>query len=558
MTKRSYLLFIAVFLLSIYCVGIVQAVVELKRGETVQFLDIFEDTFVAPYKRRTEIADLLGRLRTRLDTVEIRFNQLRRQVGEATAAARDTSGEARVEEPDYYEAERAAEEALFAAQDIRKRVVEINRHISLDTTRTEVLQVDSLVAELDELFNETANEEDVATLLELHGNVRADLERLARSNPPPGITEVPAMALEHFIRYTWMNRRYLRAYEGEIEETSVFANTLRPPMQFVRYALLHDLGEKGVLGRKGWFFYKPGFDYLVRPYMLDPRAMVVDYNDVALVDNPVAAITTFEKQLNDRGIELLVVIVPGKPTVYPDLITPNVPAEQSCKLTHSLRAMEDLREAGIEVVDLFEPFAEERARDTIAGDSMYLAKDTHWKARGVKLAAREVARRIREYSWYTDGTTEYRIDTVTVARHGDVGTMTTLPDFSIRELQMSFAAESTTCYRVYGVKRDEEGNIIAQIPYRDEYIRSEILVLGDSFSRIYQTDAPRSAGWISHLARELSQPLASIVNDGGASTLVRQTLARKQNVLRNKKLVVWEFVERDFRYGAEGWKDVDL
>jgi hypothetical protein len=83
-------------------------------------------------------------------------------------------------------------------------------------------------------------------------------------------------------------------------------------------------------------------------------------------------------------------------------------------------------------------------------------------------------------------------------------------------------------------------------------------VLGDSFSRIYQTDAPRSAGWISHLARELSQPLASIVNDGGASTLVRQTLARKQNVLRNKKLVVWEFVERDFRYGAEGWKEVDL
>jgi hypothetical protein len=53
-------------------------------------------------------------------------------------------------------------------------------------------------------------------------------------------------------------------------------------------------------------------------------------------------------------------------------------------------------------------------------------------------------------------------------------------------------------------------------------------------------------------------PLASIVSDGGASTLVRQTLARKKGVLRGKKLVVWEFIERDFRYGAEGWKDVEL
>jgi hypothetical protein len=83
-------------------------------------------------------------------------------------------------------------------------------------------------------------------------------------------------------------------------------------------------------------------------------------------------------------------------------------------------------------------------------------------------------------------------------------------------------------------------------------------VLGDSFSRIYQTDEPRSAGWISHLAKELGQPLASIVNDGGASTLVRKTLERKSSVLRGKKLVIWEIVERDFRYGADGWKNVKL
>ena len=51
---------------------------------------------------------------------------------------------------------------------------------------------------------------------------------------------------------------------------------------------------------------------------------------------------------------------------------------------------------------------------------------------------------------------------------------------------------------------------------------SEVLILGDSFLRIYEQDEPGAAGFIAHLARELGQPLTSIVNDGGGSTLVRQ------------------------------------
>jgi hypothetical protein len=56
----------------------------------------------------------------------------------------------------------------------------------------------------------------------------------------------------------------------------------------------------------------------------------------------------------------------------------------------------------------------------------------------------------------------------------------------------------------------------------------------------------------------LGRPLASIVNDGGASTLVRQELHRRPALLANKKVVVWEFVERDLRLGTEGWAKVPL
>jgi len=85
-----------------------------------------------------------------------------------------------------------------------------------------------------------------------------------------------------------------------------------------------------------------------------------------------------------------------------------------------------------------------------------------------------------------------------------------------------------------------------------------VLVLGDSFLRIYERDAPGGAGFVPHLARQLGRPVAGIINDGGASTLVRQELFRRPRLLARAKVVVWEFVERDIRLGTEGWQNVPL
>ena len=94
-------------------------------------------------------------------------------------------------------------------------------------------------------------------------------------------------------------------------------------------------------------------------------------------------------------------------------------------------------------------------------------------------------------------------------------------------------------------------------PYVDDP-NSPVLVLGDSFLRIYERDEPGSGGFIAHLAHNLGFGLTSVVNDGGASTLVRQQLARKPALLKGKKVVVWEFVERDIRFGTEGWQVIPL
>jgi len=94
-------------------------------------------------------------------------------------------------------------------------------------------------------------------------------------------------------------------------------------------------------------------------------------------------------------------------------------------------------------------------------------------------------------------------------------------------------------------------------PYADDP-NSPVLVLGDSFLRIFERDEPGSGGFVAHLASNLGFGLSSIVSDGGASTLVRQQLARRPALLRGKTVVVWEFVERDFRFGTEGWQRVPL
>jgi hypothetical protein len=162
----------------------------------------------------------------------------------------------------------------------------------------------------------------------------------------------------------------------------------------------------------------------------------------------------------------------------------------------------------------------------------------------VALTARTVARRLGELGWVQPGAVEYRDNAMPVERLGDIVRMLQAP-----YLERRAAPERVPCVRV--VRSDT-----AQ-PYQDD-MNSGILVLGDSFLRIYEQDEPGSAGLTAHLAKELKQPLTSLVSDGGASTLVRQELHRRPALLKNKRVVVWEFVERDIRLGTEGWQPVPL
>ena len=139
----------------------------------------------------------------------------------------------------------------------------------------------------------------------------------------------------------------------------------------------------------------------------------------------------------------------------------------------------------------------------------------------MQVAVKAVTRHILGHGWIEMGAVDYDARPAPVERIGDLIRLLHVP-----RLERATAPERLACEQV--VRRDT-GRLYQDAP------DARILVLGDSFLRIYEQDEPRSAGFIAHLARELKQPLASIVNDGGASTLVRQDLTRRPRLLAEQE-----------------------
>jgi hypothetical protein len=344
----------------------------------------------------------------------------------------------------------------------------------------------------------------------------------------------PPRALDIFFQPP--TARNLHEYEHDLEKTSLVVKQLRPRMQYLQWRFLADAGEKAVVGRGGWLFYGPSVRYMVeRP----TGAGEGESSD------PLAAIRSFRDQLQARGIRLLVVPVPNKESVYPGMLARRAEDAGVVVCEPTRRLLDRLEQSGIDHVDLFEVFRRARQAESRSDPGrLYLAQDSHWSPEGARVAAVAVARRVLAGGTIHRGDRAYLERPVTVRRHGDLVEMLQVP-----QIERALEPETLTCRQV--VRSD------AGTPYRDAP-ESPVLILGDSFLRIYERDEPGAAGFIAHLARELGQPMTSIVNDGGASTMVRQELARRPTLLTNKRLVIWEFAEREIRFGTGGWQIVPL
>lgn len=567
--NKKYIIPVVIFSILLLLPFGVQAVADLRGEKRFQPFDIFKDVVYTPIVREKKVA-------AAADSLDVKWRAAR----ESIAAGAEVAD--------------ALEPVVSSLSDLEAAVLSVNTYAELDTSEARFKSLklaDTLLSKL---------EDEPESFPQADSCIKALVADLGHVSLWRAFLDV-----KHYGVWT---SRYLRAFENKIDDESAIVLALRPKYQLAVWNLFSDPGEKVVLGAAGncigagcgrdtaaasdrWLFYRQDVEFLVQPSPLDVRS--------AKLDNPVKAIEKFRDQLKAKGVELLVVITPGKPSIYTERLTGRnsrvAGAENAVGFqSHGKKILDSLTRAGFNTVDLYTPLLAAKSRDAAEG-ALYLNDDTHWTPRGAELAAAEIAKKVREM--VDAGTVKFRgkddvryIASDSVAdRMGDVGEMSGLNKFgvfkvqkvtghvvsqqNIKERTEKLPVDSTCVEAAKSACKKNDSCFTAQsalcerdtvlfdttiTPFKDDFRKSEILILGDSFSRIYQTDSPVNAGWIAHFAKNVNRPVASIVSDGGASTLVREKLARKASVLKGKKLLIWEFVERDLRFGAEGWKDVEF
>ena len=492
--KKLYILFVVVFAIMLLLPFSVQTVADLRGEKRFVSLDIFKDIVYTPFVRESRMVESSAKL------------------NDAWFAARESiAGGGEVGE--------SLEGVVSALSDLEAVALSVNGYAELDTAESDyklLKLADTLVAAL---------EDEPETFKTVDSTLKAVVAEFGHFSVWRALC-----GIKHYGVWT---SRYLRAFENKVEDENALVLAFRPKYQLAVWNVFNDPGEKVVLGagEGRWLFYRQDVEFLVQPSPLDVRS--------AKLDNPIQAILKFRDQLKAKGVELLVVITPGKPSIYPERLT----GIDGLKLAgHGKAILDSLTKLGLNTVDLYTPLLSAKADDAKLG-ALYLDDDTHWTPRGAELAAGEIAKKVNamvDAGQVNIGepSMDYVVSDSLADRMGDIGEMSGLNKFNV------FKAQQVT------------GHVVS--PFKDDFRKSKILILGDSFSRIYQTDSPVNAGWIAHFAKNISRPVSSIVSDGGASTLVREKLARKAGVLKGKKLLIWEFVERDLRFGAEGWKTIEF
>lgn len=293
---------------------------------------------------------------------------------------------------------------------------------------------------------------------------------------------------------------------------------------------------KGLPGLDGFLFFRNALDYVVGG----------DLEQQKPGKAPLPLIVEFRKLLADNGVDFLFVPVPTKSEVLPDKFDPaGKPFVGKVVNPFARKFALALTQAGVEVLDLLPAFLAERAKDATAKEPIYQAQDTHWSARGIDLAARLVAARVKQYPWYRELASHPRKYTVSDApfvRHGD------LHSRLAPALRGKYKPETLVGHQVKG----PDGAL-----YEDD-ADSPIIVLGDSFTGVYQLTDCQHAGISAHIAREISSPVDLVMSYGGGPN-VRQTLMRRGVAdLSRRKLVIYMMTARDLYNYSEGWDPLRL
>lgn len=340
------------------------------------------------------------------------------------------------------------------------------------------------------------------------------------------------------------------AFESALEDQSTIGRRLRPPVQTAISGRLGAGNERVYVGRDGWLFYRPDVDLVTGRGFLEPAQLARRIAAAGELETPPSpdprpAVRRFARDLAERGIALVLVPTPVKPTVHPERL--GAQADDAPAQNASYDAW--LASLATDDVLVYDPAPSLAAARATTGAPQYLRGDTHWRPEAMQREAGALAAFLRAHvplpPLPSPGYTAERRE----ARHaGDTALM-----LDLSPGQTTFPDETVPLAFVV----DANGEPWRATPGAD------VLVLGDSFSNIYSLPGlgwGEAAGFVEHLSLALDRPVDRLVQNDQGARATRDRLARELAAdpgrLATTRVVVWQFATRELAFGD--WAVVPL
>jgi alginate O-acetyltransferase complex protein AlgJ len=294
--------------------------------------------------------------------------------------------------------------------------------------------------------------------------------------------------------------------------------------------------QMGLAGKDEWVFFRKSLEYSTGG----------DLADQPDDRNPLPHLKDLKAYLDKHEVNLLFVTIPVKSEVYFEKLPTDVaPSDKTAIVNpYSRKILKDIQDAGIEVIDVLPRYLEAKTKDGEHEEPVYQKQDTHWTDRGLQIVAKLIAERVEEYGWYEEAAAdkvEYTVVDTTFDRQGDI--VDKLPE----EVKVNYPAVTLKARQVYRPdgklnRRDKNGPII---------------LMGDSFTGVFELVDCKGAGVASHIAAKTGLPVDQLTSWGGGPLVRSRFMRQRADKLGGKRLVVYLMVARDLYDYSQGWAPLE-
>lgn len=284
---------------------------------------------------------------------------------------------------------------------------------------------------------------------------------------------------------------------------------------------------------KGWYFLKSELRQVgLGKFWEQPWADVVVNPGK---ESPVPYMLEFKEALAEKGVELMIVPIPMKASIYPEKFDQNFDPGAA----YGLKPLYDqMRDQGLDVFDVEPVFAALRATG-----KLYCEQDAHYSPRACEILAASLAKKIKAKPW-VDELKAAKIERSEPTEIKIIGDLVVGTDY----------ASTTPAETIKILFAGQEGESADPDP------ESPILLLGDSHTLVFQEGSSNGmhstrAGLLDHIQYELQSRIDLLGQKGSGSVQARKALYGKARSIpdfwENKKLVIWVFSSREFTQSSD-------